>query len=557
MRRAVWPVVIAFAGGLACGPSAGSSWRRGANGRRGTDDRPKPVVRTVEFAPGGEPASRYNDPAVAPAPASPLGDALVAVVGEVAVELGLPAPAADARLYAVAADLATLLEGDALPPYDAVEFALSHHGLIEPSPQLVVIVADGDDPGAVVLALRPKLPEALSAGDFGRVGVGTAPAADGLVTIVLALQESGLETEPIPRTLPHGGAAPLRGQVREPFASPALYVTGADGQVEKVPVAHDGARGFRAELRCGDADGRRQVEITARGPRGVTVLANFPVWCGEAPPRDLALSIATGGAPITDFAEAEAEVLDLLNADRRAAGLPELMWDDRVAAIARAHSQDMHDNGFVGHVSPTTGTAGDRMRAGGVGTPVVLENVARAYSPAEAQLGFMNSPGHRANVLSREVTHVGVGVVLGREVAGRRELFVTQLFFQIPGPLDVAAGVRAARVTIDRVRADANLAALRRDRDLDAVAVEFAAGLAKGGDQAQLAARAGDHLDGLADRYDSVVTVVLVVGDPGDVASDRLRDPAFVGYGIGMAQGNDDQVGEGAIFVVIVLARGR
>ena len=57
-----------------------------------------------------------------------------------------------------------------------------------------------------------------------------------------------------------------------------------------------------------------------------------------------------------------------------------------------------------------------------------LENVARAYSVGEAQRGLMQSPGHRRNCLATEVTHVGVGVSLGREIGGRRELYVTQLF---------------------------------------------------------------------------------------------------------------------------------
>ena len=81
--------------------------------------------------------------------------------------------------------------------------------------------------------------------------------------------------------------------------------------------------------------------------------------------------------------------------------------------VARAHSRDMRDTGVVAHVSPTTGSAGDRVRAGNIKSSLVLENVARAYGVGEAEEGLMNSPGHRANILSRDATHMGLGVVLG------------------------------------------------------------------------------------------------------------------------------------------------
>ncbi len=115
----------------------------------------------------------------------------------------------------------------------------------------------------------------------------------------------------------------------------------------------------------------------------------------------------------------------------RRAGLPPLRVDPRLARVARGHSEDMAASGFVGHVSSTTGTPADRVSRSGLAPALILENVARAYSPEEAQAGLMNSPGHRRNVLHRDVTDVGVGVVLGREVGGRREMWVTELFAKL------------------------------------------------------------------------------------------------------------------------------
>src|SRR5690606_14238861 len=123
---------------------------------------------------------------------------------------------------------------------------------------------------------------------------------------------------------------------------------------------------------------------------------------------------------------------------------------------------------------PTTGSAADRVRAGGVRSSIVLENVARAYGISEAQQGLMNSPGHRANLLSREVTHVGVGIVLGDEVAGRRELFVTQLFTRVGAAVDLAQAHRKLVARIGSVRA------VEEDPALGSVAQRLAEDLARG-----------------------------------------------------------------------------
>ena len=116
-----------------------------------------------------------------------------------------------------------------------------------------------------------------------------------------------------------------------------------------------------------------------------------------------------------------------MNRDRARAGLPALMVDPRLTAIARAHSQDMADHDFVGHVSPRTGTAMDRVRRAGLRPELVLENVGRAYGASEAESGFLASPGHRGNLLDPHARRLGVGVVFGREVTGTRPMFVTQL----------------------------------------------------------------------------------------------------------------------------------
>ena len=87
----------------------------------------------------------------------------------------------------------------------------------------------------------------------------------------------------------------------------------------------------------------------------------------------------------------------------------------------------MVDHAFIGHLSPRTGTAMDRVRRAGLTPELVFENVGRAYNPDEAESGFLGSPGHRGNLLDPRARRIGVGVVFGPEVTGTRPLFVTQL----------------------------------------------------------------------------------------------------------------------------------
>jgi uncharacterized protein YkwD len=541
----------------ACGGTSGGQppWRGGKTGGTGVRGGGAGAVR--EFAPAGAPAAQYNDGSGGKAiPSSPLHEAASAAVRDAAATVGVAPPAADPRLYAVAGDLAGFIGPGELPSYEVIEFALHYHGIVEPSPEIILVTGDERAPEAVAEALAAKLPEALGRASFARLGVGVARQDDGAALVVVALQESHVETEPLPRRADMGKSVRVRGRVLEPFGEPTVFVTGVDGSVAKLPVVRDGGRGFGVELRCEGEPGARKVEVIGRGPKGVSVLANFPFYCGQDPPTQVVVTVG-GGDTYADAADAERIIFRQMNADRAAAGLPPLAWDEKAAAIARAHSQDMATNHFVAHVSPTTGTAADRARAGGLATPLVLENVARAYSPGEAQRGFMNSPGHRANLLSSDATHVGVGVVLGDEVQGQREIYVTQLFFRVPPKVSDGEARAAVRAQIVKARAGAGLPELRADADLDALAQHMAERLARGQDRDDVQ-RAGEaRMDEMASKFSAIMTVILVAGGPEAVGADAVADDTARFWGLGVAQGDHAEVGPHALYVVILLARPR
>ena len=108
----------------------------------------------------------------------------------------------------------------------------------------------------------------------------------------------------------------------------------------------------------------------------------------------------------------EAEVIRLVNEIRRQNGLGELTASAELSHVARLKSQDMHDKGYFDHNSPTYGSAFDMLRSFGISYGTAGENIAYGYSTPQAVVdAWMNSSGHRANILNASYTQIGVGHV--------------------------------------------------------------------------------------------------------------------------------------------------
>jgi uncharacterized protein YkwD len=507
----------------------------------------------VIFAPASEPVLRYNEPPQAP-PHTALGDAVTAAVKEAATRAGGPVPMADARLFRACAELAEIVPEEGIVGYTLVEFALQRNGIIEPSPHLLVVWGDIASPALIVQQLQPRLAEILADGAIARLGIGAAKRnADGSGVVVFALQGSGVSTSPIPRAVAAGSAVVIDATVDPRYRDPEVFVTHEDGGTQRLELKVGRRGGFTSQVTCGAHKGRQQIEITASDAAGPTVLANFPVWCAAQPPQAVTIDPAHDDPTAATPEEAERRLLADVNRDRTAAGLPALLWDDRVARVARAHSEEMRRTHIVAHISPTTGSSGDRVRAAKIGTTVVLENVARAYGVNEAHAGLMNSPGHRANLMSGVATHIGIGVVFGEEVSGRREMFITQVFTRVPPKLDPEQAVETVRQKLVAVRS-----VLRPAPILGNLAQRLADRLAAGESRDQAYQAIKQPVDGLGRSYQHVSSVVTATGDlDGLDGAGLLGDSAADDIGIGIAQGPHPELGDNAIWIVLLLATRR
>ena len=121
------------------------------------------------------------------------------------------------------------------------------------------------------------------------------------------------------------------------------------------------------------------------------------------------INIPTVDSSVSAF---EAEVVRLVNEIRVSRGLSPLTHNWELSRVARYKSQDMKNLGYFSHTSPTYGSPFNMMKNFGISYKTAGENIAKGYSTPKAVVdAWMNSPGHRANILNSSYTHIGVGYV--------------------------------------------------------------------------------------------------------------------------------------------------
>lgn len=122
----------------------------------------------------------------------------------------------------------------------------------------------------------------------------------------------------------------------------------------------------------------------------------------------------------------EHQLLAFVNQERTERGLPPLDIDAALMSMAREHSEEMADQGFISHDRPS-GDLQTRMNRAGYLFEIAKENVASSQSVVGAHAALLHSPPHKNNILSTDVTHIGIGVAMGSSPCGPY-LYITQLF---------------------------------------------------------------------------------------------------------------------------------
>jgi uncharacterized protein YkwD len=241
---------------------------------------------------------------------------------------------------------------------------------------------------------------------------------------------------------------------------------------------------------------------------------------------------------------------ELVNRDRARAKLPPLTYRADLAAVAAAHSQDMLGHGFFAHESPTTGTPRDRVAAARIPVKAVGENIVSAPDVATGQKHLMLSPKHRANILHKDFTDLGIGLV--RDAKGT--LLVTQVFTAKPPDFDAEGDLGKLVVGINAERKKRGLPALEQDPGLMRIALLHSQRAAKTGkaDHLWLDARiaAGGR------RWRTCQTAAFLTANVAEVADCEVAlARRRTHYGIGVVQAPHTAQSVGALWVTLICAQ--
>lgn len=308
----------------------------------------------------------------------------------------------------------------------------------------------------------------VAPGECNRFGLAVHEAENRTIAVGVCVQ-SAVDLDPMASFFEREEKLSLRATLRPPYTSASVVLTSPTGRTIRPEVSMDGRKS--TSLLSLDEKGVWQVELLGTGPRGPESLLNFPVRVAiDLEPFTV---LAASELESTQSQELEERLLELLNGTRRGAGLPLLEAQSSLARVARRYSQEMAQTGIVAHVSELSGSVSDRVAREGLHPAGLAENLAMASSAAEAHVGLMASPGHRANILSPLARRVGIGVAV---IQGRpAKLYVTQVFELVPDETKLDVSAPQLVDTIQQLRKARGLPALRRDSKLERAAKDAVA----------------------------------------------------------------------------------
>ena len=230
------------------------------------------------------------------------------------------------------------------------------------------------------------------------------------------------------RGLPAGGCQGKIWELLTKGSCSSIFRLICFGQLPEVPLPEEDAAAPEEDVAAPEEDVAAPEEDVAAPEEDLEAPeedAEAPKEDAEAPEEDAEAPKEDAAAPEEDVPAShedqtaggvlsayEAEVIRLVNEIRRQNGLGELTASAELSHVARLKSQDMHDKGYFDHTSPTYGSAFDMLRSFGISYGTAGENIAYGYSTPQAVVdAWMNSSGHRANILNASYTQIGVGHV--------------------------------------------------------------------------------------------------------------------------------------------------
>jgi uncharacterized protein YkwD len=399
----------------------------------------------------------------------------------------------------------TAPDRNTVPPA-LVDGLMAWAGLVDPPPRLVMVELPEDPDGchsrmapgcrSAVASLAEQVRATLPEEGPIAFGVGVAALPTGGTRMVVAVLERAVELDPLPVAVGRNGSFSIAGRLLGTRQKPWVEVVGPGGRATTARAAVAANGRFSVRVGCDDGPGAYQLEVMAEGRYGVEVTANFPVYCGMAPPEAISMVVEELDPSVPAEQIARANFL-YLNEERRARGLPALEWSDDAAAIALAHSED---------------------------------------------------------ILATDVTHVGVGVVVGQpetDIAGApRPVIATQNFYRMPGAGAPTKDLGPAlQGRVDEARKARKLAPVKWNDPLSAIAQRLADARGRGRAEPK-----GWHDEIGALGFASVESIILSSADFDAVVKAELWPTLVHDVGVGVVRAKESG---GEVFIAVVLVAER
>jgi uncharacterized protein YkwD len=521
-------------------------------------------VEGGNFTPTRPAATQYGPEAASACPSGGafkvFGDELTSAVG---AAQGKEAPKPDGRLCAAADALLGWDQPDP-PPESLSRFVASYFGIPSPPGRVIVTTLESEDSHAISDALLQTATNFAQQAKRPRYGLATQrinksggdrrqqQTSSNATKVALVMQDAAVELDqPVPRQVPAGGKFTVSGKAFG-GANPKVLACTPSGKLE-TPAAQQGDA-FRADLTC-DGNGPMQVEVRGDKDGATATLARFAVGCGAELPKSHAVSPPpAAGQASPPPAEQEKKMFEALNAMRTAAGLKPLEWDGAVAQVARGASQSYRDESSRGTASKFD--VGAQLKQEGIPSLNVLQNPLAAPDVTEAEALVGSSPVNRCNLLNRDVTHAGVGVVQATDPNGHPLIYVTELLVRELPQMDTEQVRMKLRDAINQKRQSSRAGAVTSDATLEEIAQKYAEALAasngKISDQQDKAITAP-----LYRAFRSVEVLAGVKADPIEMAEEPGVTKAAKVLGVGAAQGANEVLGKNAVYVVILVGSKR
>ncbi|WP_437277374.1 CAP domain-containing protein [Sorangium sp. So ce375] len=328
---------------------------------------------------------------------------------------------ADAALAAVAQrNVERQLQGGEIMPPDELAFTLRAAGAPHAWPRGWSISGRGLGPAEVGARIDGWLSGWTTLG-VRRCGVAQAKRPDGTVIVSAIGVDALADLSPLPTTARVGQWVTLEGTMRVPATAAKVVLLGPRGAPKTVLSSLSGAR-LRSSFAV-DQPGSWLVQVLATVSTGPRPVLEAMIFAGSAPPGRFVRTAAPGEEAAKGAQGDEDAMLRMMNAARASERLPALARDAALAALARAHSEEMIRAKMVGH-DVGSGDPAARLRAAGYEATIAGENVASSSTTEGAHRAIWASPSHRGNLLDGRYRRTGVAVV--RDPSGR--VWVTQLF---------------------------------------------------------------------------------------------------------------------------------